>query len=69
MMPRVDKVRIPLQEKIYKLQPAVEATALSLYETDRELAIEYLTSYVSSVMLEVEKAYWDLADSLILRLP
>jgi len=69
MMPRVDAVRKPLQERIFSVQSAVEATALALYETDRDLAVEYLTSYVSSLMLEVEEAYWDLADSLILRLP
>ncbi|MFA6976287.1 MAG: hypothetical protein WC194_06165, partial [Mesotoga sp.] len=69
MMPRIDAVRIPLQQKMYDMQPAIEETALKLYETDRDMAVEFLTTYTNSLMVEVEQAYWDLADSLILRLP
>jgi len=69
MMPRIDAVRIPLQQKMYDMQEAIEATALALYETDPALANEFLTNYTNSLMIEVERAYWDLADQLILRLP
>lgn len=69
MMPRIDAVRIPLQQKMYDMQPAIEETALKLYEADRDMAVEFLTTYTNSLMVEVEQAYWDLADSLILRLP
>jgi len=51
------------------MQEAIEATALALYETDPALANEFLTNYTNSLMIEVERAYWDLADQLILRLP
>ncbi|HQQ57360.1 MAG TPA: iron ABC transporter ATP-binding protein, partial [Mesotoga sp.] len=68
-MPRIDAVRIPLQQKMYDMQEAIEATALALYETDPALANEFLTNYTNSLMIEVERAYWDLADQLILRLP
>ena len=69
MMPFVEAVRKPLQERIYRMQAAVEATALALYEVDRDLAVEYLTQYTSSLMLEVEAAYWELLDTLLLKLP
>jgi len=40
-----------------------------MYEVDRDLAVEYLTQYTSSLMLEVEAAYWELLDTLLLKLP
>jgi hypothetical protein len=50
------------------MQDSIEKVALELYNQDPALAIEFLTNYTSSVMLEVEKAYWKLADTLVLQL-
>ena len=33
------------EKNLFKLQPAVEQVALELYDKDRDLAIEFLTSY------------------------
>jgi len=39
-------------ETNYKLQEAVEKTALELYETDPELAIEFITTYSNAKATE-----------------
>jgi len=67
-MPQVVEVRDPIQQRLYRMQEPIEKVALELYNQDPARAIEFLTNYTSSVMLEVEKAYWKLADTLVLQL-
>ena len=48
-----------------RTQPAIEAAALKLYETDPELAIEFLTNYCNRNVETVRDAWWELLDYLI----
>jgi dipeptidase len=40
------------EDRLYAMQPSVEGAALELYEKDKDLAIEYLTSYSNAKGLE-----------------
>ena len=68
LKPKLDEVRIPMQQEMYDMQDAIEQTALQLYETDPELAKEFLTDYTASQMKKFEKTYWELFESFLFEL-
>jgi dipeptidase len=41
----VKPVWMEWEEKLYRLQPTIEKTALELYRKDQDLAVEFLTNY------------------------
>ena len=57
--------KLELQGKERALQPAIEQAALSLYETNPALAIEFLTDYCVNNAEAVVAEWWDFADYLI----
>ncbi|MBD3232623.1 MAG: hypothetical protein GF315_02755 [candidate division Zixibacteria bacterium] len=65
MMPDVQAVQQSIEGKLLKLQPAVENTALELYDDSSDLMIDYLTDY-SIAHAELAVARWrDLGEYLI----
>jgi dipeptidase len=68
LKPQVDDVLQPMQQNIYASQAAVEQTALALYKKDPKLARQFLTNYTSALMVNAEKAYWELSDHLLFEL-
>ncbi len=62
--PEIAKVQEELEKSFIKFTPAIDAGALALLETDRDVAIEYLTDYSNSVAEKTfarwKKLYQDL---------
>jgi len=63
---RVDvrKVWDKYEKKALNTQKEIETKALSLYNQNRDKAIEYLTGYTNDFCNEIVKAYWELGDLL-----
>jgi len=68
-MPRIDAVRVPFQQDLFRNQAKVEEVALALYNVHPVLAIEFLTNYTYEKMVEAEQLYSDLWLDLLFRLP
>ena len=51
--------------EFFAMQGAIEDAALSLYETDPELAVTFLTNYTADAVNRTVAATWDLADALV----
>ena len=59
------KVQKEIEDQIFQLQPAIEATALELARTNPGLIEPYLTNYcVSNAEINIKK-WWQLADLLV----
>lgn len=56
----IQEVQSELETKFQKMQPAVDQAAKSLYEQDKELALEYLTSYSTSQAMKVHERWIEL---------
>jgi dipeptidase len=65
MIEDIKAVRDPLEEEFFAVQPAIEKTALDLYEQDPEIARNFLTTYSNSCATRVVDAYWKLASQLV----
>lgn len=63
----IRKVQKELEDKFFAFQPAVEKTALELYETNPELSIEYLTDYSISQSNLVVKKWKKLWEYLVMK--
>jgi dipeptidase len=64
MIEDIKAVRDPLEEEFFALQPAIEKTAIELYEQDPELARNFITNYTNSCANRAVDAYWKLASQL-----
>lgn len=67
MIEDIKKVSGAFETEAFALQPAVEKAALELYKTDPALAVKYLTNYSNDLADRVVRAYWELADQLIVK--
>ena len=65
LKPKLDEVMIPIQNKYFQQQEAIEKAALELYNTDPEMAKRLLTEYTSMCMKEAEKVYRELIDKFL----
>ncbi len=61
----IQAVQSQLESNLSAMQPAVEKTALELYEKDPSLAADYLTDYSENAANRVVKRYRQLAELLI----
>lgn len=64
MIEDIKAVRDPLEAEFFALQPAIEKTAIELYEKDPNLARSFITNYTNSCANRVVDAYWKLASQL-----
>lgn len=60
-------VAMNFQNKFLAMQPAIEATALTLYNSDPKLARSFLTSYSNNQINEVVETWWKLFDQLAVK--
>lgn len=65
MIKDIQSVQTDLESDFLQLQPLVEETALQLLDSDRALAIRYLTDYSVNGGERVTKAWTDLGEELI----
>ncbi|MCP4663794.1 MAG: dipeptidase [bacterium] len=65
MISDIQKVQREIEGHFLALQPAVEKTALDLYETDPELMRRYLTDYSVSHAEEVVRRWRELGEELL----
>jgi dipeptidase len=65
MIQDIQAVQDELEGKLISLQPAVDKTALELYQSNRELMIEYLTDYCVNHGEMVSGRWTELAENLI----
>lgn len=65
MIEDIKAVRDPLEAEFFAVQPVIEQAALTLYETNPELARSFLTNYTNSCANRVVDAYWKLASQLV----
>jgi len=68
LKPALDEVLMPMQQDMFDMQDAIEQVAIQLYETDPELAKNFLTNYTCSIMNETEEVYWSLVDEFLFEL-
>jgi len=64
MIEDIKAVRDPLEAEFFALQPAIEKTAIELYEKDPALAQTFITNYTNSCANRAVDAYWKLASQL-----
>ena len=67
MIKDIRSLQSELEEELFGLQPAVEATALKLYADDPAACRNYLTHYSNSMARGVVESWWALADHLIVK--
>ena len=65
MYPEIQELQKKIEGKLFTVQPAIEAAAAQLYETDPELCKEFLTDYVADVTDRVMAEVWDFNEYLI----
>lgn len=53
------------ENQFFAEMPAIKATALEMHKKDPASAVEFLTNYSYNNMLAVEKAWWNLGDTLV----
>ncbi|MFN3329262.1 MAG: C69 family dipeptidase, partial [Fervidobacterium pennivorans] len=63
----IKKVQKELEDKFFAFQPAVEKAALELYQTNPELAVEYLTDYSNAQSQLVMKKWRELWEYLVMK--
>jgi len=52
------------ETEFFAMQPIIEETAVELYNTNPELAIDFITNYTNTCANRVVNAWWDLASFL-----
>jgi len=67
MIEDIKKVQKEFEDQFFANQPAIEKTALGLYNEDPELAIQFLTTYSNTVATTVVDRWWKLADELVFK--
>ncbi len=67
IMPEVAKVQQEMEDAIFAMQPAVETTALQLFEQDPELAQRYLTTYCVSTADGLLERWEELGEHILTR--
>lgn len=67
MIQDIMAVAMKFQNKFLAMQPAIEATALALYNQNPALAKTFLTNYSNSQINEVVSTWWDLFDTLAVK--
>lgn len=67
MIPDIKKVQNEIESRAFKLVPAVDKAALALYETDKELMREYLTSFSYSFVENTTDRWRKLAKYLLVK--
>ncbi|MCP5105273.1 MAG: dipeptidase [bacterium] len=65
MIKDIRKVQEEIEDSIFEMQPAVEATALGLLKKNPALVEKYLTNYCVSTAEANIKKWWRLADFLV----
>jgi len=63
--PEIQALQQKIEDKLFAVQPAIEAAALKLYEVDPELCKEFLTDYVAGITNDVMDQVWDFNEYLI----
>lgn len=63
----VAAVRDAFEAEQFALQPAIEKTAVELFNTNPELAMKFLTNYTNSRCNLAVDTYWKLAEMLIVK--
>jgi dipeptidase len=64
----IEDIRLHQQKyegEFFAMQDAVEAAALTLYETNPDLAVTFLTNYTADAVNRTVAATWDFADLLV----
>ncbi len=67
IMPEVAEAQQEMETAVFAMQPAVESTALHLYEQDPELAKTYLTTYCTSTAEGLVERWRELGESILTR--
>ena len=67
IMPEVAEVQQEMEDAIFAMQPAVETTALQLFEQDPELAQRYLTTYCVSTADGLLERWKELGEHILTR--
>jgi len=65
IMPEVAAVQQEMEDAIFAMQPAVESTAMQLYEQNPELAKKYLTTYCVSTGEGLVERWRELGESIL----
>ncbi len=68
LKPELDSVLMPLQQRLFDQQGAIETVAADLYENDAAAARAFLTNYTYAQMLSAEETYWELVDRFLFEL-
>ncbi len=63
----IQKVQSELENKYFELQPAVEKTALELYNKDPKLAVDYLSNYSLNTASELHRRWFKLWTELVVK--
>ncbi|MFW5755329.1 MAG: dipeptidase [Tangfeifania sp.] len=67
VMPDISKVQGELEDKFYEYTPGVDAAALKFWETDQELAREFLTDYSVNMANYTLERWSDLGEFLLVK--
>lgn len=67
MIKDVNAVKEAIEGEFFAVQPAIESTAVKLYEADPKLAQTFITNYTMTCANRVVDAYYDLCSKLITR--
>jgi dipeptidase len=65
MIKDIQAVQSKFEHEFLAMQPAIEAAAVAMYNTEPNLAITFLTNYCVDAVNRVVNAWWDLADTLV----
>jgi dipeptidase len=63
----IQKVQSELENKYFRLQPAIEKTALELYNQDPELAIDFLSDYTLNTAAALHSRWYKLWTELVIK--
>jgi len=67
MIEDIKKVQKEFEDQFFENQPAIDKTALELYNKDPELAKQFLTTYSNTMATTVVDRWWKLADELVFK--
>lgn len=67
MIEDVKAAQAELEGEFFAMQPGIEAAALKMYETNKDLAISFLTDYTNTCANRAVETWWNLANFLLAR--
>ena len=67
MIEDVKAAQQKLEGEFFAMQSAIETAAVKMYETDRDLAIAFITDYTNTCATRATEAWWNLANFLLAR--